>query len=141
VTVPPDTPSARPSDAHTAPSIVLERWNGPWADDDPDANFKAEVARYRLVDPLHTLRGLSAHTGIPLGALARYVLARYATTGSEGLLQLGGATVRQMADRCAAAEAEATDEARLDAYRALADIVSWLAVPAEDPTVYEGHDR
>ncbi|MPY93560.1 MAG: hypothetical protein GEV08_11015 [Acidimicrobiia bacterium] len=114
------------------PSLVLARWRGPWADDDPDAAFKAEVAAYGRLDPLETLRGLSAHTGIPVGALALYVLARFATTGSEGLLHLGGATVERMWATCEAAEATATDAARLEAYRTLRGMLSWLRAPLAD---------
>jgi hypothetical protein len=40
-------------------TVRLLGWTGPWADDDPDANFKADVALYSLVDPLTTIRGLS----------------------------------------------------------------------------------
>ena len=111
------------------PTLTLERWDGPWPDDDPDAAFKAEVAAYGRLDPLHTLAGLSAHTGIPVGALARYVLARFATTGSEGLLHLGGATVERMWATCEAAERDGSDEARLTAYRTLRGMVSWLRAP------------
>ena len=52
--------------------VRLEPWTGPWPDDDPDANFKAEVALYSLVDPLTTIEGLSGSvygdtlTGHPL---------------------------------------------------------------------------
>jgi len=63
-------------------TVSLEGWTGPWADDDPDANFKAEVALYAHVDPLSTLRNLSGSTGVPLGALCHYVLAKWATAGS-----------------------------------------------------------
>jgi Family of unknown function (DUF6027) len=114
------------------PVLVLERWTGPWADDDPDANFKAEVAAYTLADPLETLRGLSAATAVPVGALARYVLARWATAGSEGLLQVGGSTVERMWQRCEAAEAVGTDEARLAAYHQLRPMLSWLRAPLHD---------
>lgn len=118
------------------PTVTLERWAGPWPPDDRDANFKAEVAAYGRLDPLHTLRGLAAGTGIPVGALARYVLARFATTGSEGLLHLGGATVERMWATTEAAEAAGTDEARLEAYRALRAMVSWLRVPLDAPGAY-----
>ena len=60
----------------TEASIELIPWNGSWSDDDPDANFKADVALFTMLDPLETLRPLSAATGIPVGALVRYVLAR-----------------------------------------------------------------
>ncbi|MEA3214981.1 MAG: hypothetical protein QOJ19_1137 [Acidimicrobiia bacterium] len=118
------------------PTLVLERWNGPWAPDDPDANFKAEVAAYGLLDPLKTLRGMSANTGIPVGALGRYVLARWATAGSEGLLHMGGSMVERMWASCEAAESADSDQARLEAYGQLRQIVSWLRVPLHDADAY-----
>ena len=39
--------------------LVLERWTGPVADNDPHANFKREVAAGALVDPLPTLQNLA----------------------------------------------------------------------------------
>lgn len=116
------------------PVVRLERWRGPWPDDDPDAAFKAEVAASSVLDPLETLRGLSDHSGIPVGALARFVLARYATTGSEGLLHLGSATVERMWALCEEAEAADRDEARLEAYRSLVGMISWLRVPLQAPS-------
>ncbi|MCE0767553.1 DUF6027 family protein [Pseudonocardia kujensis] len=118
--------------------VRLERYDGPWEPDDPDANFKAEVADYGRLDPLHTLRGLSAHTGVPVGALARYVLARFATTGSGGLLELGPAMVERLREPVRRAEAEGTDEARLAAYRELAALLGWLGAPLDDPDLYPG---
>jgi hypothetical protein len=120
------------------PVLVLERWTGPWTEDDADANFKAEVAAYTLADPLETLRGLSAATAIPVGALARYVLARWATAGSEGLLQAGGSVVERMWSWCEAAEAEGTDTARLAAYERLRPVLGWLRAPLHDGGSAEG---
>jgi hypothetical protein len=117
------------------PTVRLERWHGSWPDDDPDAAFKAEVAASTVLDPLETLRGLSDYSGIPVGALARFVLARYATTGSEGLLHLGSATVERMWALCEEAEAACTDDARLAAYRSLAGMISWLRVPLQAPSL------
>ncbi len=108
------------------PQIRLERWTGPWAENDPDANLKSDVALYSLADPLSTLRVLSSNTGIPLGALCRYVLARWVTGGSEGLLELGPSTVGRMCDACDRAESENTDAARLLAYDQLRQMLSWL---------------
>jgi hypothetical protein len=34
------------------PVIRLVRWAGPWEDDDPHANLKADVALYSRLDPL-----------------------------------------------------------------------------------------
>ena len=118
------------------PHIRLERWGGPWPDDDPDANFKADVAAYSLLDPLTTLTNLSRNIDVPVGALARYVLAKWVTGGSEALLELGPSTVRRMATLCQRAEADGTDAARLAAYEQLRAIVSWLEVPLDEPETY-----
>lgn len=113
------------------PLVRLERWRGPWPNDDPDANFKADVALYSLLDPLRTLQVLSDRTGIPVGALCRYVLARWASGGSEGLLELGPSTVGRMWDACANAEAAGTDLARLQAYEQLRQMLAWLQAGVE----------
>jgi hypothetical protein len=113
-------------DEDAEPAVRLERWSGPWPSDDPDANFKADVALYSLTDPLATLRGLSGRTGVPVGALARYVLARWATGAGEGVLELGPSTVTRMWEACERAEAEGDDAARLRAYAQLCGMLAWL---------------
>lgn len=112
--------------------IVLERYAGPWDADDPDANFKREVAEYTRVDPLETLTALSAGTGIPVGALVRYVLVKWTAEGSEALLALGPRTVERLWGVVAEAEATGTDEARLAAYDVLRQMVSWLRAPLDE---------
>jgi len=102
-----------------------------WPDDDPHANFKAEVACYTAADPLPTLQNLSQTTGIPVGSLIRYVLVKYAASGSEALLALDPIVFRQMRDQVRQAEEQGSDEARLKAYRALREILAWL-LPSED---------
>lgn len=116
--------------------LQLLPWSGPWPADDPDANFKAEVADYCRLDPLVTLRGMSENLGIPVGALARYVLARWATAGSGGLLELGPTMVYRLWEPVARAEESETDEARLAAYTELRGLLSWLKVPLDEPDVY-----
>jgi hypothetical protein len=118
------------------PWVRLARWDGPWDADDPDANLKADVALYSRTDPLRTLEGLAANVGVPVGALARYVLARYATGGSGGLLELGPDMVNRLWAPVAAAEEAGTDEARLAAYHQVRQIVGWLRFPLEHPEVY-----
>lgn len=118
------------------PWVELARWYGPWDADDPDANLKADVALYSREDPLRTLEGLAANVGVPVGALARYVLARYATGGSGGLLELGPDMVNRLWAPVAAAEEAGTDEARLAAYHQIRQIVGWLRFPLEHPEVY-----
>lgn len=115
------------------PTVRLERWSGPWADDDPDANFKADIAAFSKLDPLHTLRGLGENLDIPVGALARAILARWATEGSSGLLELGPSMVERLWAVTEEAETAATDEARLAAYARLRGMLSWLRVPIADP--------
>lgn len=118
------------------PTIELTTWTGPWEDDDRDANLKADVALYAALDPLHTLDGLSRGTGIPVGALARYVLAKYATSGSGGLLEIGPVMVNQLWEVFEQAEEKDTSEARLAAYDQVRQIVSWLRYPLDNPNVY-----
>lgn len=113
-------------------TVVLTPWTGPWPEDDPDANFKADVALYAHTDPLSTVENLARHLGIPVGALCHYVLARWAAAGSEGLLEVGPTMTERLAGICDHAEAAGTDDARLAAYRQLRDILSWLRVPLEE---------
>ena len=117
-------------------TVVLEGWTGPWAADDPDANFKSDVALYALVDPLTTVSNLSRALDVPVGALCHYVLAKWATAGSGGLLELGPTTTRRLAAVCDEAEAVGTDAARLDAYQVLRAQLSWLRLPLDQPEVY-----
>lgn len=123
-------------DSQDAPTITLQRWDGPWPDDDPDANFKTDVALYNKLNPLTTLEQLGRNVDIPLGALVRYVLAKFATGGSGAALELGPTTVAKLAEFVDTAEAAGTDEARLAAYRGLRDYISWLRLPYDQPDVY-----
>jgi hypothetical protein len=115
------------------PTIRLERWSGPWPDDDPDAGFKADIAAFSLPDPLETLRGLGENLDIPIGALARAILARWASEGSSAILELGPSMVERLWAVTEEAEQATTDEERLEIYRRLRGMVSWLRVPLTDP--------
>ncbi|HUY21094.1 MAG TPA: DUF6027 family protein [Acidimicrobiales bacterium] len=117
-------------------TVRLEPFTGPWADDDPDANFKADVALYAHVDPMVTIRTLSGNVGVPEGALVHYVLAKWATGGSGGLLELGPAMVHRLWEAIEQAERTGTTEARLQAYDRLRQMVEWLRLPLEDPSIY-----
>jgi uncharacterized protein DUF6027 len=119
-----------------SPTVELEPWSGPWEPDDPDANLKADVAAHSLLDPLETVKGLSRSTGIPVGALARYVLARWATAGSGGLLELGPTMTARLWEPVAAAESADDDARRLEAYHQLRQVLSWLRFPLEHPDAY-----
>jgi hypothetical protein len=118
-------------------TITLEGWRGPWADDDKDANFKADIALYAPVDPLHTVRNLSNSIDVPIGAIVHYVLARWASEGASGLLELGPTMSRRLLRVCTDAEADGSDEARLAAYRQLHQMITWLNYPLEHPEVYD----
>lgn len=115
------------------PVIRLVRSIPPWPEDDPDANFRADVAAYGQVDPLATIRRLCANLDLPVGAVARYVLAKWATGGSEAMLELGPSTVERMREAVARAEAADTDDARLDAYDQLRTMLEWLGHGLDDP--------
>lgn len=113
--------------------IDLEAWTGPFATDDPDANFKSDVALYAHVEPMTTIDNLAAAMGMPAGAVVRYVLAKWASAGSGGLLELGPTMTNRLWSVIADAEAEDTDEARLAAYDQLAQMIGWLRLPLADP--------
>ncbi len=117
-------------------TITLEPYRDSWTDDDIHANFKSEVAVYTTHDPLPTLRNLSADTGVPLGAVVRYVLVKYATSGADALLSMTPIVFTQMKDHVAAAEAADTDTARLEAYGKLKNMIAWLAWAERPPSEY-----
>lgn len=119
------------------PQIRLEGWTGPWPGDDKDANFKSDIALYSHVDPLATVQGLSDSTGVPVGAIVHYVLARWASEGASGLLELGPTMTRRLQSVCADAESINTDEARLSAYDTLRQMIGWLNYPLDHPDVYD----
>lgn len=118
------------------PVVTLTAWTGPWADDDPDANFKADIALYCHTDPLSTITNLGRAIDVPVGALVRYVLAKWASEGSGGLLELGPRMARRLDEPFRRAEQAGTDEARLAAYDEVRQLVAWLNLPLDDPDVY-----
>lgn len=112
--------------------MQLYPYTDSWEENDPHANFKADVAHYTVIDPLPTIEGLSQNTGIPVPCLIRYILVKYATSNADALLAMGPLVIHQMEQKIAAAEAEGSDQARLQAYEALRQIVSWLRVGMGD---------
>ena len=112
----------------------MPRYTGPWEPDDPDANFKEEVAAYSRLDPLATLTVLAQRVDIPVGALVRYVLATWTSEGHELLLHTGPRMMRRLEAVVEEAEAAGTDEARLAAYAQLSQMIRWLALPLEQDT-------
>jgi hypothetical protein len=76
---------------------------------------------------------MSRNLAIPVGAIARYVLGKWAASGSEALLEMGPRIVREMAEIIDRAESAGTDRERLAAYQAISQIISWLNVPLTDP--------
>jgi Family of unknown function (DUF6027) len=114
-------------------SVNLVPWTGPWSEQDPDANFKADVALYAHVNPLRTVSGLAESMGMPEGAVVWYVLAKWAAAGSGGLLELGPTMVHRLWEPVQHAEADGTVEARLAAYEQLRQMLSWLRLPLVDP--------
>ena len=106
--------------------MELVPYRDAWDEHDPHANFKAEVALYSQMDPLPTLENLSRATGVPVPSLVRYVLVKYAASGSDALLAMTPVVLRQMQEQIDKAESAGTDAARLDAYQALRQIVAWL---------------
>jgi hypothetical protein len=126
------TEDERPEEAGP-PSVRLVPWPGPVPADHPDANFLADVATYSLVDPMPTLERLAAALDVPTGALARYVLAKWTTAGSEALLAVGPSALARLRGIPERAEATDTDAARLAAYHELVAQLEWLAHGVDDP--------
>jgi hypothetical protein len=114
-------------------SVELIEWTGPWSEEDPDSNFKADVALYAHVDPMRTIDNLAQNIGIPPGAVVRYILAKWATAGSGGLLELGPTMIHRLWEPVEQAESLGTDAARLEAYEQLRQMLSWLRLPLTDP--------
>lgn len=108
--------------------MELHPYRDHWEENDPHANFKADVAAYSVVDPLPTLENLSKATGIPVPALIRYILVKYTASGADALLHLPPLVFQQMQEQIDRAEAADTDAARLAAYAALRQIVGWLGL-------------
>jgi len=118
-------------------TITLEEWRGPWPDDDKDANLKADIALYAHVDPLRTVRGLSDSIDVPIGPIVRYVLARWASEGASGLLELGPTMSRRLLAVCTEAATDGSEQARLAAFEQLRQMISWLNYPLDHPDVYD----
>lgn len=110
-------------------TVELGGWDGPWDDSDPDANFKADVALYAHVDPMATIGQLAAALKIPEGAVVHYVLAKWASAGSGGLLELGPLMVHRLWAAVERAEGVGTNRARLEAYEQLHQMLAWLRLP------------
>jgi len=110
-------------------SVDLVGWEGPWEPDDTDANFKSDVALYSHLDPMATITALAASMGLPEGAVVHYVLAKWASAGSGGLLELGPSMVHRLWDPIERADNEDTDGARLEAYQQLRQMIAWLRLP------------
>jgi len=106
--------------------VDLQPYRDTWAADDRHANFKAEVACYTAADPLPTLENLSKGTGIPVECLIRYVLVKWAASGSEALMAMGPIVFRQMKEHVERAETDGGEAAKLKAYQALKEMVGWL---------------
>jgi hypothetical protein len=125
-----------------ARTVELVAWDGPWDRDDPDANFKADVALYSHVDPMATISRLASSLDLPEGALVHYVLAKWASAGSGGLLELGPSMVHRLWDPIELADGAGTSEGRLEAYEQLRQMISWLRWPlVDDPDSAEAEAR
>ena len=120
------------SSSETSREVTLEVFDWHWDETDRDANFKQEVATYAREDPMSTIETMSRNKNIPVGALVRYILVRWAASGSAALLEIGPRVVRQMAEIVEQAESVGTEQERLAAYDKLRQIVSWPNVPLGD---------
>ena len=114
-------------------TIKLEQFIWDSNPSDKDNNFKNDVALYTQENPLPTLNRVSNNLNIPIGSIVRYIVCKWAMSGSESLLDLGPDMVKEIAGIFDAAEALGNDEERLKAYHSVKAIISWMKVPLEDP--------
>ena len=120
-------------------TLELVGWEGPWDPDDPDANFKADVDLYTHIDPMTTIGNLAAAMEMPEGAVVHYILAKWASAGSGGLLELGPTMVHRLWAVAERAEETGTDTACLEAYEQLRQMISWLRLPLRDEGTESGY--
>jgi hypothetical protein len=106
--------------------LRLERWDGPVDPDSEHANFLEEVALWSHTDPMETLLPFAEMVGLPVGVVARFVLARWAAEGSSSFLELGPAALDRLWEVCESAEAAGSDEGRLAGYRKVREIIGWM---------------
>ena len=85
-----------------------------------------------VIRAVNTITRLSESLDIPVGALVR--VAKWAA-GSEECLYWRYFCAADA--RIQIAEDEDTDEARLLAYEEIRQMVQWLHLPIEDPTIYD----
>ncbi|HEV2061302.1 MAG TPA: DUF6027 family protein [Solirubrobacteraceae bacterium] len=79
------------------------------------AAFAADVAASRAVDPMPAFRALSEATGVPVDDLVHHALVRWASAGSEALMAIGPAVLRDL-----------VEARRREDWEAVAGIVDWL---------------
>ena len=113
--------------------ITLEQFIWDSNPTDKDNNFKNDVALYTQENPLPTVIRLSQNLNIPTGAIVRYILCKWAMSGSESLLDLGPDMVKKISDIFDSAESVGTDQEKLKAYKTVKEIMSWMKVPLDDP--------
>ena len=80
------------------------------------AAFAADVAASRAVDPMPTFRNLSEATGVAVDDLVHHALVRWASAGSEALLSVEPAVLRDL-----------VEARRREDWDAVAGILDWLA--------------
>lgn len=79
------------------------------------AQFAADVAASRAVDPLPTFRALSEATGVPVDDLVHHALVRWAAAGGEALMAVEPAVLRDL-----------VEARRREDWDAVGGIVDWL---------------
>ena len=79
------------------------------------AQFAADVAGSRAVDPMPTFRALSRATGVPVDDLVHHALVRWAAAGSEALMSIEPSVLRDL-----------VEARRREDWDAVGGIVDWL---------------
>ncbi len=117
----------------TEPLLRLVRWAPADDGDDEHTAYRHAVAGSSLADPVETLVGASRALGIPVGALARHVLAEWASAGASALMAVGPDIVDDLARAADAVDEAPQGMARDEAWAALRGRIEWLAYGVRDP--------
>ena len=116
--------------------MVLSRFTGP-IPSGVKGRFQQLVADYTLLDPMPTLERLSRSQGIPVGALAKFILVRYCNSGSETLLEIGPEVVRDMLTIVEEASSVGSESTKIVAFEKLQGMIRWLAEPINSYEIKE----
>ncbi len=132
-TAAPETDDGSLLETGDEPVVRLVRWSPTPNPGSPDESYRQSVAGSALADPVATLVAAGRNLNIPVGALARHVLAEWASAGASALLAAGPDPVAELVEAARAVDEAPQGYARDEAWHALKGRIEWLAHGLENP--------